>query len=83
MRPSQQFAFGVTGYYYQQLTGDSGAGAVLGDFKGRVTAVGPIVTYDFKIRDISVSSNFRWMHEFNVERRLEADVIFATFAVPL
>ena len=83
MRPSQQFAFGVTGYHYQQLTDDSGAGAVLGGFKGRVTAVGPILTYDFKIRDISVSSNFRWMHEFNVERRLKGDVIFATFAVPL
>ena len=38
---SKQFAAGLVGYHYQQLTGDSGSGAVLGDFKGRVTAIGP------------------------------------------
>ncbi|MFX8820919.1 transporter, partial [Acinetobacter baumannii] len=31
---SKSFGIGVTGYHYQQLTGDSGSGAVLGDFKG-------------------------------------------------
>ncbi len=34
---------GLVGYSYYQLTGDSGVGAVLGDFKSRVSAVGPQV----------------------------------------
>ena len=33
---SQQFSFGLVGYYYDQITGDSGKGAKLGDFKGHV-----------------------------------------------
>lgn len=32
---------GVAGYIYQQLTGDSGAGAKLGDYKGRSVGIGP------------------------------------------
>ena len=80
---SRQFAFGLTGYYYEQLSGDSGSGAVLGPFKGRVTALGPIATWNFKIRNTPVSANVRWMHEFNVKRRVEGEAVFATFAIPL
>ena len=36
----KNFSFGVAGYHYQQLTGDSGSGAHLGPFKGRVSAFG-------------------------------------------
>lgn len=36
----------VAGYAYQQLTGDSGSGAKLGPFKGRVFAVAPHVVYN-------------------------------------
>jgi hypothetical protein len=35
---SKQFTIGVVGYYYQQLTPDTGTGAVLGSFEGRVVA---------------------------------------------
>jgi len=38
---SKTLAVGIAGYHHQQVTGDSGAGATLGDFKGRVTALGP------------------------------------------
>jgi hypothetical protein len=38
---SETFAVGVRGYYYKQLTGDSGSGATLGDFKGESFGVGP------------------------------------------
>ncbi len=39
---------GVGGYLYQQLTGDSGSGADLGPFIGRVASVGPVLSYTFK-----------------------------------
>ncbi len=38
---SENFAIGLRGYYYRQLTGDSGSGARLGDFKGRSLGLGP------------------------------------------
>jgi hypothetical protein len=40
---------GVVGYYYYQLTGDSGAGAKLGSFESRVGGIGPQVGYFFPV----------------------------------
>jgi hypothetical protein len=36
---------GVEGFYFQQLTCDSGSGAVLGCFKGRTAGLGPVLGY--------------------------------------
>jgi len=36
---AESFGIGFHGYYYDQLTGDSGSGAILGDFKA--DSVGP------------------------------------------
>jgi hypothetical protein len=48
---SKQFHFGVVGYYFQQLTGDSGSCAKLGPFKSRVVGVGPQIGYIFPVSD--------------------------------
>jgi len=48
------FSVGVNGYHYQQLTGDSGAGATLGDFKGRVTALGPTISAIFMLGQVPI-----------------------------
>jgi len=48
---TKQFHFGAVGYYFQQLTGDSGPGAKLGPFKSRVAGVGPQVGYLFPVGD--------------------------------
>jgi hypothetical protein len=80
---SQKFAIGVAGFHYQQLTGDSGTGARLGDFKGRVTAVGPIATYNFNLRKLPVSTQLSWMHDFDVENRLEGNLGMFTISMPL
>ena len=42
---SEQLHVGLVGYFYHQLTGDSGSGAVLGDFKSRVSAIGAQAGY--------------------------------------
>ena len=80
---SKSFALGLLGYHYQQVTGDSGAGARLGDFKGRVTALGPVLTYGFELGKIPVSTQWTWQHEFGVENRLEGDVGMLTISMPL
>ena len=37
---SEQLHVGIVGYFYKQLSGDSGSGAVLGDFKSKVSGIG-------------------------------------------
>ena len=64
------WTLGAAGYYYKQITGDSGAGAVLGDYEGQVIAIGPAVRYDAKN---GVSVEFRYNKEFEAENRTEGD----------
>jgi len=80
---SQKFALGIAGYHYQQVTGDSGPGARLGDFKGRVTSVGPVMTYNFNLGKIPLSSQLMWTHDFDVENRLKGDLGLLTISFPL
>jgi hypothetical protein len=80
---SKDLAFGVAAYHYQQVTGDSGAGAVLGAFKGEVSAIGPNLTYNFQVGSVPVLTSVRWLHEFNAKNRLEGDAGFVTLTIPL
>jgi hypothetical protein len=80
---SKTLALGLVGYHYQQVTGDSGAGARLGDFKGRVTALGPTLTYSFQLGKLPVSTQWSYFHEFDVENRLEGDAGLFTISMPL
>jgi hypothetical protein len=80
---SKSFAVGVAGYHYRQLTADSGAGAVLGPFKGEVSAIGPNLTYNFHVGKTPVLTSVRWMHEFKAKNRMAGDAGFITITVPL
>lgn len=77
------FSFGIAGYHYQQLTGDSGSDAKLGAFKGRVTAIGPAMGLTVPMADRALTAKFRGYYEFNVENRLEGFAAMGTLAVPL
>ena len=80
---SKDFAFGVAGYYYDQITGDSGSGAVLGPFEGQVSAIGPNITYNFMAGQVPVLTSVRWEHEFDAKNRLAGDAGFLTVLIPL
>jgi hypothetical protein len=58
-------AAGVGGYYYQQVTGDGGSGDNIGPFRGRVAAVGPLLSYTFKVDAQQVTLSGRWFHEID------------------
>ena len=78
------FSLGVVGYWNEQLTGDSGGPALLGDFKGRVFGVGPEFSYQFtQSKTHPVTLDLRWYHEFDAKNRVEGDAVFLTFSVPL
>jgi hypothetical protein len=77
------FSAGVGGYHYRQLTGDSGSGAVLGPFLGRVTAVGPVLGYVLKAGALPINLNARWFTEFDNRNRMQGNAVFASLTVPL
>lgn len=80
---SKTFALGLVGYHYDQVSGDSGPGATLGPFEGRVTALGPSLTYGFNLGKIPVSTELKWLHEFDVRNRAEGDSGFLIISMPL
>jgi hypothetical protein len=67
---------GVSAYYYQQVTGDSGSGATLGDFKGKTTGVGPVASYMRKIGGHDTVFEFKWLHEVQTKNRLKGDILW-------
>ena len=80
---SEAFSIGLNGYYYNQITGDSGAGATLGDFEGRVAALGPGLSGTFQVGPAPVAWSLRYFHEFNAKNRLEGDAGWLTISLPL
>lgn len=80
---SKQVSIGFIGYYYHQLTGDSGAGAVLGPFKGRTLALGGTVAFNFEVDRTPWSLRLKAFKELDVENRLEGTSGFLTVSVPL
>jgi hypothetical protein len=80
---AQKFWAGLVGYHYQQLTGDSGEGALLGPFKGRVTALGGAVGTTLMLGQTPVAANIRVYREFVTQNRLEGTAAYLTLAMPL
>jgi hypothetical protein len=78
---SETFAVGIHGFYLKQITGDSGSGALLGDFKAEAAGVGPALLWTKRTGNQDVSFVVKWLHEFHAENRLEGDHIFLSFAV--
>src|SRR5262245_9546871 len=73
---------GAAGYYFQQLTGDSGDGATLGDFKSRVAGIGPQMGYIFPVGDKmqgALSAKAYW--EFAAKSRPEGWNLWLGFAL--
>lgn len=86
---SNGLVFGVTGYAYQQLDDDSGAGAEsfkaatgAKSLQARVFGAGPILSWATKVGDVGVSTKIKYIHEFGARRRFESQGVFGnvTFA---
>lgn len=80
---SPAISAGLNGYYYKQISGDSGAGATLGSFKGRVAGVGPGLTSAFQVGPVPITLNLTYYSEFSVKKRLEGDAVYLTASMPL
>lgn len=80
---TKEFTVGLVGYYYQQLTADSGTGARLGPFEGQVVALGGSAGYTFEIEKIPVATQFKVFREFSAVNRMEGTAGFFSISVPL
>ncbi len=85
--PPEQLRFHMSalevfvGYAYQQLTGDSGEGATLGDFKSRVFGVGPQLGCKFDAGDETAGYvNLKGYYEFGAKNRPEGWNVWLTLA---
>jgi hypothetical protein len=78
---SQQFHIGAVGFFYQQLTADSGQSPILGDFKSRVMGVGPQAGYLFPVAGMQSYLNLKGYYEFAAENRPEGWSAWVTFAI--
>ena len=69
---------GANAFYYQQITGDRGSGARLGDFEGRTIGVGPVLSFATKIgrnKTTDLVAELKWLPELDVAKRLKGDTI--------
>lgn len=73
---------GLAGYYFQQITGDTGAGATLGDFKGRVVGIGPQVGFILPLsKDYQGYLNVKAYKDFAAQNRPEGYTAWVTFSL--
>jgi hypothetical protein len=79
---SEQLHVGLVGYFFYQLTGDSGSGATLGDFKSRVSAVGPQVGYFFPVGKEKGYVNLKGYWEFDAKNRADGWNVWVSLAWP-
>ena len=75
---SKQVHIGLVGYAYQQITGDSGLGATLGDFKSRVLGIGPQIGFLFPVGDKQGYLNLKGYKEFDAEHRADGYNVWLT-----
>ena len=80
---SESWHVGLVGYYYLQVTGDSGAGARLGDFESRVGGIGPQVGHLFKMGGRQAYLNVKGYWEFDARHRAEGWNGWITLLIPL
>ena len=67
---------GLNGFWYDQVSGDSGEGATYGDFKGKTRGLGPVVSFTKSFRKTDVVGELKWLHETDTARRPEGDYIW-------
>lgn len=73
---------GLVGYGNQQITGDSGEGAILGEFKGQVYGAGFNLGITAPMtEENTLSFNLRYYNEFNAIHRFDGDTLYLSGAL--
>jgi hypothetical protein len=67
------FALGAEAFYFDQVSCDSGSGAVLGCFEGRTSGIGPVLGYIKPFGEQALVVELKWLAELDTKNRLEGD----------
>ncbi len=74
---------GLSSYALQQTTPDSGDGAIFGDYRGRVLALGPLVGKTVEVENTRINFSFKYDFEFAAQNRATGNELWLTAAVAL
>lgn len=79
---SKNVQVGVVGYFYQQITDDTGPGAKLGGFRGRAVGIGPQVGFVIPLSDgYQGYLNLKGYKDIEVQNRASTWSTWVTFEV--
>jgi hypothetical protein len=78
---TKQLQVGVVGYFYDQLTPDSGCAPILCPFESRVIGIGPQVGYLFPVGDMQGYLNLKGYEEFDNNNRPDGYNVWLTFVL--
>ena len=79
---TKQWQVGLVGYWYQQLSCDSGSGDRVGCFKSRVVGIGPQIGYIFPLsKEWQGYVNLKGYGEFAAEHRPDGWNAWLTFVI--
>jgi hypothetical protein len=79
---TKQWQVGLVGYWYDQLSCDSGSGDRVGCFKARVAGVGPQIGYVFPLgKEWQGYINLKGYGEFAAQNRPDGWNAWLTFAI--
>lgn len=80
---TKEWSVGLLLGHYQQVSSDSGGGALVGPHKGRVTAVGGSIGYNFEVGGVPISARLKVMREIEVANRAQGTMGLLSIAFPL
>jgi len=79
---SNHVQLGLVGYFYNQISPDTGAGATLGSFESRVAGIGPQIGYAFPIGNGAQGYiNVKGYKEFAAQNRPSGWNVWLAFAI--
>jgi hypothetical protein len=78
---TKQLQVGLVGYFYEQLTGDSGCAPVLCPFESRVIGIGPQIGYIFPVAGMQGYVNLKGYGEFDNANRPDGWNVWLTFVL--
>jgi hypothetical protein len=67
---------GVEAFYFTQITGDSGSGATLGDFKGETAGLGAIIGYIQPMGKQTLVLEAKILDEMHTKNRVEGEIMW-------
>jgi len=79
---SKNVHIGLVGYYFQQITDDSGPGAKLGGFRGRTVGLGPQIGFIIPLsKEYQGYLNIKGYKDLETENRAQTWSTWVTFAI--